>query len=505
MEARREKQRQYQAELALQIAERKAREEDAKRLQREAEAEILAGMREPHQTPRHPKAHLNHVHPWEQLPPPSAPEPKAQALPYEPPSQSAAPQNHKPPMPLFIVGETEQEEHARKQAEKDRWQREVEAQILAKAQAKQQLLEQQREQDRLDDLRVQREQDELAARYAAEAKPAVQSGGGHDSDNQPQATVAMASSPVMHSPRPGVQNSPAISAGIQHQQHHDDQEEHKEEHEDEHEDEESIMGLAAEHARGSPTVFGSAQELRAELEQMRMVAEEAEEGRRVAEGQVAALNQALNEMNPRSHKQPSCNKPEQPHKRQQPARGKEAVLQERQHKNKPTKKKTTAQRVEEVKKRREALEKEAERDRVRKIRQPAQFRKAGRIDLSNPNPRRAERQPPHEGSNPRREESNLEGRTRAERGDGEARPRRAERGEGEARPRRAERGEGEARPRRAEVCGPGPVSYTHLRAHETPEHLVCRLLLEKKKKKQQHHEKKQTIKKKKYYTQHQHT
>eukprot|EP00658_Telonema_sp_P-2_P057492 TRINITY_DN45948_c0_g1_i1.p2 TRINITY_DN45948_c0_g1~~TRINITY_DN45948_c0_g1_i1.p2 ORF type:complete len:105 (+),score=13.71 TRINITY_DN45948_c0_g1_i1:232-546(+) len=30
--------------------------------------------------------------------------------------------------------------------------------------------------------------------------------------------------------------------------------------------------------------------------------------------------------------------------------------------------------------------------------------------------------------------------------------------------------------------GPAPVSYTHLRAHETPEHLVCRLLLEKKKK-----------------------
>src|SRR5678816_1930337 len=27
---------------------------------------------------------------------------------------------------------------------------------------------------------------------------------------------------------------------------------------------------------------------------------------------------------------------------------------------------------------------------------------------------------------------------------------------------------------------PIPVSYTHLRAHETPEHLVCRLLLEKK-------------------------
>src|SRR5674536_372197 len=28
--------------------------------------------------------------------------------------------------------------------------------------------------------------------------------------------------------------------------------------------------------------------------------------------------------------------------------------------------------------------------------------------------------------------------------------------------------------------GAGAVSYTHLRAHETPEHLVCRLLLEKK-------------------------
>ena len=28
----------------------------------------------------------------------------------------------------------------------------------------------------------------------------------------------------------------------------------------------------------------------------------------------------------------------------------------------------------------------------------------------------------------------------------------------------------------------GPVSYTHLRAHETGRNLVCRLLLEKKKK-----------------------
>eukprot|EP00658_Telonema_sp_P-2_P026078 TRINITY_DN20518_c0_g1_i2.p1 TRINITY_DN20518_c0_g1~~TRINITY_DN20518_c0_g1_i2.p1 ORF type:complete len:191 (+),score=40.81 TRINITY_DN20518_c0_g1_i2:183-755(+) len=31
-------------------------------------------------------------------------------------------------------------------------------------------------------------------------------------------------------------------------------------------------------------------------------------------------------------------------------------------------------------------------------------------------------------------------------------------------------------------AAPEAVSYTHLRAHETPEHLVCRLLLEKKKK-----------------------
>src|SRR5678815_1216730 len=31
----------------------------------------------------------------------------------------------------------------------------------------------------------------------------------------------------------------------------------------------------------------------------------------------------------------------------------------------------------------------------------------------------------------------------------------------------------------AAACG--SLSYTHLRAHETPEHLVCRLLLEKKK------------------------
>src|SRR5674536_374397 len=33
----------------------------------------------------------------------------------------------------------------------------------------------------------------------------------------------------------------------------------------------------------------------------------------------------------------------------------------------------------------------------------------------------------------------------------------------------------------ADERGEKPVSYTHLRAHETPEQLVCRLLLEKKK------------------------
>src|SRR5678815_6019561 len=35
---------------------------------------------------------------------------------------------------------------------------------------------------------------------------------------------------------------------------------------------------------------------------------------------------------------------------------------------------------------------------------------------------------------------------------------------------------------RPQLTRPRAVSYTHLRAHETPEHLVCRLLLEKKKK-----------------------
>ena len=41
-----------------------------------------------------------------------------------------------------------------------------------------------------------------------------------------------------------------------------------------------------------------------------------------------------------------------------------------------------------------------------------------------------------------------------------------------------------------------PVSYTHLRAHETVLDLVCRLLLEKKNKKTQHKQQKQQKKKK---------
>ena len=43
-----------------------------------------------------------------------------------------------------------------------------------------------------------------------------------------------------------------------------------------------------------------------------------------------------------------------------------------------------------------------------------------------------------------------------------------------------------------------PVSYTHLRAHETEADLVCRLLLEKKKKKKKK-KKKQKKKKKKFF------
>ena len=41
------------------------------------------------------------------------------------------------------------------------------------------------------------------------------------------------------------------------------------------------------------------------------------------------------------------------------------------------------------------------------------------------------------------------------------------------------------------------VSYTHLRAHETPEHLVCRLLLEKKKNTLNNKNEKRTKKKQK--------
>src|SRR5678816_4767512 len=42
-------------------------------------------------------------------------------------------------------------------------------------------------------------------------------------------------------------------------------------------------------------------------------------------------------------------------------------------------------------------------------------------------------------------------------------------------------GPGERDDRHLGMLHQRPVSYTHLRAHETPEHLVCRLLLEKKK------------------------
>src|SRR5450756_2663622 len=49
---------------------------------------------------------------------------------------------------------------------------------------------------------------------------------------------------------------------------------------------------------------------------------------------------------------------------------------------------------------------------------------------------------------------------------------------------------------RARAAGEGPVSYTHLRAHETRHDLVCRLLLEKKKKtKKQNNKFKNAIKK----------
>eukprot|EP00825_Cyclidium_porcatum_P015322 TRINITY_DN185_c0_g1_i1.p1 TRINITY_DN185_c0_g1~~TRINITY_DN185_c0_g1_i1.p1 ORF type:complete len:160 (+),score=33.62 TRINITY_DN185_c0_g1_i1:368-847(+) len=43
-----------------------------------------------------------------------------------------------------------------------------------------------------------------------------------------------------------------------------------------------------------------------------------------------------------------------------------------------------------------------------------------------------------------------------------------------------------------------PVSYTHLRAHETRHDLVCRLLLEKKKKKKNNQQKQRYTNKKKY-------
>ena len=43
-----------------------------------------------------------------------------------------------------------------------------------------------------------------------------------------------------------------------------------------------------------------------------------------------------------------------------------------------------------------------------------------------------------------------------------------------------------------------PVSYTHLRAHETGRNLVCRLLLEKKKKKKRNRETNKTSEKRVY-------
>src|SRR5660397_253097 len=47
-------------------------------------------------------------------------------------------------------------------------------------------------------------------------------------------------------------------------------------------------------------------------------------------------------------------------------------------------------------------------------------------------------------------------------------------------------------------CTPTPVSYTHLRAHETKAKLVCRRMLEKKKKKKKKKKKHKQNKQKKY-------
>ena len=46
---------------------------------------------------------------------------------------------------------------------------------------------------------------------------------------------------------------------------------------------------------------------------------------------------------------------------------------------------------------------------------------------------------------------------------------------------------------RTRTSGGEPVSYTHLRAHETVLDLVCRLLLEKKKKQNTQQKKKQQV------------
>src|SRR5680860_1600445 len=49
----------------------------------------------------------------------------------------------------------------------------------------------------------------------------------------------------------------------------------------------------------------------------------------------------------------------------------------------------------------------------------------------------------------------------------------------------------------APKASPQPISYTHLRAHETDSYLVCRLLLEKKKKKKTYKNNNAKIEKKK--------
>src|SRR5450756_2686409 len=67
-----------------------------------------------------------------------------------------------------------------------------------------------------------------------------------------------------------------------------------------------------------------------------------------------------------------------------------------------------------------------------------------------------------------------------------------QRGHAERAADQAEQRQGRAVLGRRRRPDPGPVSYTHLRAHETRHDLVCRLLLEKKKKKHTKTEQKST-------------